>query len=253
MMKFYSIIFILLLNVTAMNAMSLESSSTNLPDGFVYLHEVDPSIILEMKYAGNDNFIGSKIDGYVMPVAILTRQAAEALKTVQKDLITQGYSLVVYDAYRPNKAVQHFVRWSKTNDVKNKMAFYPYVDKSQIIPLGYIAAKSAHSRGSTVDLTIISVNHTLQLASVIKQRTLTDGSIIPYHDDGTIDMGSSFDLFDEVSHHDSRKNIPDLNNRRNFLKEMMIKHGFIPYAKEWWHYTLANEPFPDRYFDFDVK
>ncbi|WP_316354941.1 M15 family metallopeptidase [Candidatus Trichorickettsia mobilis] len=253
MMKFYSIIFILLFNVTAMNAMSLESSNTNLPEGFVYLHEVDPSIILEMKYAGNDNFIGSKIDGYIMPVAILTKQAAEALKAVQKDLLTYDYSLVVYDAYRPNKAVQHFVRWSETNDTKNKIAFYPYVNKAQIIPLGYIAAKSAHSRGSTVDLTIINVHHTLQLASVIKQRTLTDGSIIPYHDDGTIDMGSSFDLFDEVSHHDSRKNIPDLNNKRNFLKEMMIKHGFIPYAKEWWHYTLANEPFPDRYFDFDVK
>lgn len=235
-----------------MSNASAESSNSNLPNGFVYLHEVDPSIIIDMKYATNDNFIGDRIDGYLMPVAILTKEAAEALRNVQKEVLTRGYSLVVYDAYRPSKAVQHFVRWSNTDDNRKKAEFYPYIEKSQIISSGYIALKSSHSRGSTVDLSIISLNSTLKPIKLTK-RALTDGTTILYRDDGSMDMGSSFDLFDGMSYHDSKQNKPELNDRRNFLKEIMIKHGFASYRKEWWHYTLAKEPFVDQYFDFDVK
>lgn len=250
------IIWMILLNLNTTYATNttkdVKSVTTVLPAGFVYLHEIDPSIIIDMKYAGNDNFIGRKINGYLVPVAILTKEAAVALSNVQNELKQHGYSLVVYDAYRPEKAVKQFINWAETDNQKTKMVFYPYIEKAQIIPFGYVATKSSHSRGSTVDVTIISLSHTVKPVN-IKNRTLLDGTKILYRDDGTEDMGSFFDLFDTASHYGSAKIDHLATNKRRFLRDIMTKHHFLPLEKEWWHYTLDNEPFPNTYFDFDIK
>jgi len=201
-----------------------------LPKGFVYLDDVIPDAHYVVRYYSEYNFVGARIDGYKAPYAIMTAKAAEALKAVSEEVNALGYELKIYDAYRPAKAVSHFVRWSKdAKDTKMKKWFYPDIDKKNLFKLGYIATKSGHSRGSTVDLTLV------------------------YKKTGkVVDMGSNYDFLGEISHHGSKQITKKQTDNRNVLKRTMEKHGFKAYSKEWWHYTLNNEPYPKQYFDFDV-
>ncbi|WP_256758048.1 M15 family metallopeptidase [Cohnella sp. WQ 127256] len=202
-----------------------------LPKGFVYVEDIIPDAKFEIRYYGEYNFVGERIDGYKEPVAILTSQAAKALKAVNKELDSKGYVLLIYDAYRPQKAVDHFIRWSKdAKDTKMKEEFYPEVDKTKVFKLGYVASKSGHSRGSTVDLTLV------------EKKT---GKIV--------DMGSPYDFFGAISSHGTKLITAKQTANRNLLKNAMVKQGFKFYNKEWWHYTLNKEPYPNKYFTFDVE
>lgn len=211
--------------------------------GFVNLTEVVPDAILEIRYYSTYNFVGSRIDGYLQPTALLSREAADSLRAVSDDLKTQGYRLKIFDAYRPQMAVDHFARWGKDlNDTIMKKYFYPHIDKSRLFVLGYIAHHSGHSRGSTVDLTLFDMNSEKE-----------------------VDMGGTFDWFGHESHADCGGNPLTLKHRPNdtitsiqfqnrmLLRKVMQKHGFIPYKNEWWHFTLRNEPFPNSYFNFPVQ
>ncbi|XID94810.1 M15 family metallopeptidase [Paenibacillaceae bacterium WGS1546] len=202
-----------------------------LPDGFVYLDEAVPGALFDIRYFTDDNFVGEKIDGYKAPVPIASKAAAKALKRVNDELAQDGYVLLIYDAYRPQKAVEHFIRWAADpEDTKMKETYYPEVDKTKVFKLGYVASRSGHSRGSTIDLTIARA------------------------DTGEpLDMGSPFDFFGDVSGHGTELIGPEQKANRERLKNVMVKYGFNPYNKEWWHYTLKDEPFPKRYFDFDVE
>ncbi|BBI34215.1 M15 family metallopeptidase [Cohnella abietis] len=202
-----------------------------LPKGFVYMDEVIPAAKSEIRYYSDYNFVGKRIDGYKAPIAILASDAAKALKAVSDEVEKKGYTLLIYDAYRPQKAVNHFIRWAKdSKDTKMKDIFYPAVDKTKVFKLGYVASKSGHSRGGTVDLTIID------------KKT---GEIV--------DMGSPYDFFGDISSHGTKLITSEQTANRNILKNAMVKHGFRLYSKEWWHYTLNKEPFPNKYFDFDVE
>lgn len=204
-----------------------------LPNGFVYIKDIIPSIELELRYAGTNNFIGTPINGYLKPVGIITLETALALKKVQLDLNKKNLGLKIYDAYRPQKAVNHFVSWAKDlNDTLNKQAFYPTVKKENLFKEQYIASKSGHSRGGTVDITIINLS--------------TD-------EKEEFDMGSTYDFFGKkslVSNQDLTAK--QLQNRKN-LQEVMRKHNFRNYPQEWWHFTLRKEPFPTTYFNFDIE
>ncbi|MDR1229592.1 MAG: L,D-transpeptidase family protein [Azoarcus sp.] len=200
------------------------------PAGFVYVRDAIPEAALEIRYFGVDNFMGARVEGYEAPEALLSVEAAAALKAAGKDLRGKGYGLKIFDAYRPEWAVRHFVRWAKDlTDAGNKASFYPDVDKARLFELGYIAGKSAHSRGSAVDLTLVD---------------LKSGQ--------DVDMGSRFDFFGEISHHGSRLVTARQAANRNILRKAMEARGFRRLETEWWHYTLKNEPYPDTYFDFPV-
>ncbi|CAI6029531.1 M15 family metallopeptidase [Cohnella sp. JJ-181] len=202
-----------------------------LPKGFVYLDEVIPSAVYDIRYYGDYNFVGARVEGYKGPYAVMTQQAAAALKSVAADLAVKGYKLVIYDAYRPQKAVDHFIRWSKDpEDQKTKDVFYPDTEKSKLFKLGYLAGKSGHSRGSTVDLSIAIAN---------------TGKLV--------DMGGSYDFLGGISAHGAKLANASQTSNRNLLKKAMEKRGFKAYSKEWWHYTLAKEPYPKTYFNFDVE
>jgi len=209
----------------------LMSMAQTLPEGFVDVKKVIPNLRTDLRYYGTNNFIGRPIDGYEKPRCILTKEAAEALKKVQEDFEKLGFGLLVFDAYRPQRAVNQFMRWAEDpNDTKMKEQFYPNLDKSSLFKEDFIASKSGHSRGSTVDLTIVS---------------LKTGHIL--------DLGSDFDLFDEKSSVNYKNITKNQRAIRLMLQRRMIKHGFKPYEKEWWHFTLENEPYPDTYFDFSIK
>lgn len=225
--------------------------------GFVYLHEVDPTILVSLRYLNNENFVGKPVDGYKKSVVIMTKQAADALKQAHDEFKKDGYRLVVYDAYRPQQAVNHFMRWSEdVNDQVKKSHYYPRVNKADVFELGYVAKKSGHSRGSTIDLTLIKQDQQLHDIKEEK-RTLLDGYTITFLDDGTIDMGSSFDLFDTASHFENNLIAEEFKKLRTYLKNVMEKYGFKNYAEEWWHFTLKDEPYSaikdDSYFDFAVE
>ena len=222
------------------------SKGLALPPGFVYLDKIDSSIIQSQRYNSNDNFVGQPIDGYKSGRVVLTVKASKA-----QDLLKQkGYIIVVYDGYRPQTAVNNFLAWRKNSqDVKMKADYYPRVDKAKVFELGYVAKQSGHSRGSTVDMSIIPADQNLHTIKRQK-RLLSDGFEILFLDDGTIDMGSSFDLFDKASHQTNDLISPKHQELRNFLKEIMENCGFENYEEEWWHFTLKNEPFPETYFDF---
>ena len=211
-----------------------ESGTPALPKGFVHLAQIAPGIRQEIRYYTNYNFVGTRIDGYLAPACILTVPAAEALKAVQAELATFGLGLKVYDCYRPQRAVNHFIRWAKDlADTRMKRVFYPDVDKKDLFKDGYIAARSSHSRGSTADLTIVAL--------------APDGTA------SDIDMGTGFDLFSLKSWPTSRAIGGGQRAHRMLLQALMVKHGFAPYPQEWWHFTLKGEPHPDTYFDFPVE
>ncbi|MBR4764719.1 MAG: M15 family metallopeptidase [Lachnospiraceae bacterium] len=207
---------------------------TNLSDDasdFVLLSEAVPDAILEIRYYSTYNFVGDRIDGYEEPVAILTEEAAAALKEASDDLISQGYRLKIYDAYRPQMAVDNFMAWAlDEEDVRMKQYFYPELDKDVLFPQGYIAEHSGHSRGSTVDLTLFDMETEKE-----------------------VDMGGTFDYFGELSHPDYTEITEEQYENRMILREVMMKHGFKPLEEEWWHFTLVDEPYPDTYFTFPVN
>ncbi len=210
----------------------VSARSSNDSSGFVVLAEVVPDIIQEIRYFSTYNFVGDRIAGYEQPVALMTIEAAQALKEVADELRERGYRLKIYDAYRPQMAVDNFVSWAENlDDTRMKKYFYPQVDKSRLFAEGYIAEHSGHSRGSTVDLTLFDMKTGKE-----------------------VDMGGTFDYFGELSHPDYTGKLTkrQLKNRQ-LLREVMIKHGFKPLETEWWHFTLKNEPYPDTYFTFAVR
>lgn len=224
-----------------------------LPAGFVYLSDIDPSIKKSLRYCGDCNFLGTIVDGYINETVILTNKAAQLLTQIQQKIAHDGYGLVIYDSYRPQMAVDHFLRWSlDVKDQRTKSWFYPNIDKTRVFELGYMSKRSSHTRGSTVDLTLIKLGEELR-DPVPQPRIMLDGSQIVFLDDGTVDMGSSFDLLDQASHYENNLIADKYKLRRNYLKQIMVDHGFKPYSKEWWHFSLENEPFPDIFFNFPVE
>ena len=223
------------------------------PAGFVHVTDAVPDAILEIRYHSTYNFVGDRIDGYEQPTALLTEEAAKALKAVSDDVKKQGFRLKIYDAYRPQRAVTHFMNWAKDlEDTRMKPYFYPDLDKSVLFARGYIMEKSGHSRGSTVDLTLFDMKTGKEL-----------------------DMGGTFDWFGRESHPDwggdpatlkytgkypgklpppaGRTITAEQFRNRMLLRSAMMRHGFKPLAEEWWHFTLADEPYPDTYFDHPVR
>ncbi len=204
--------------------------NNNLEDGFVYLKDIDHSVIVDLKYYSSENFTGQPVEGYHSNTAILTNAAALALSNAQDDFNKLGYSLILYDAYRPQRAVDFFVQWSKNqNDTINKRTYYPNIKKPELFKLGYIAYKSGHSRGSTVDVSLVEISTNKEL-----------------------DMGTIFDYFGVESHTFFDDISEKQKSNRLILFEAMSNNGFKNYSKEWWHYTLENEPF-QKYFDFPVE
>lgn len=202
-----------------------------IPEQFTYLN--DPRIILSLDYLTTNNFIGRPLPGYIKPVCIITKPAAKALIAVQDELdrLETGYVLKIFDTYRPTTTVDEFLRWSQDlSDQAQKAKFYPNINKADLFKLGYLVARSSHSRGSTVDLTLVNANTKQEL-----------------------DMGTIFDFFGEESHTDSKLISVQAQQNRQFFKSLMAKHGFTNLPEEWWHYTLEDEPFPDTYFDFEIK
>ena len=198
---------------------------------FVVLTDVDPNVILEIRYYSTYNFVGDRIDGYEQPTALLTKEAATALKEVSDDLEKKGYRLKIYDVYRPQKAVNHFERWAEDiGDTRMKDYFYPNLDKSVLFDQGYIANYSGHSRGSTVDLTLFDMKTEKE-----------------------VDMGGTFDYFGEESHPDYKNITDEQYKNRMMLRQAMLDHGFKQIDTEWWHFTLEDEPYPDTYFTFPVN
>ncbi len=202
-----------------------------LPEGFVYVKKIIPDMDFELRYYTKNNFVGRRIEGYNANKLILTKETALALKQVHEALQNQNLCLKVYDGYRPQRAVNHFMRWAENlNDTINKAAFYPDIDKKNLFEEQYIATRSGHSKGSTVDVTIIDGNTGKPL-----------------------DMGGNYDFFGEASWVDYQ-NLSDAQKaNRQLLQTMMLKYGFKNYQKEWWHFTLKNEPFPNTFFDFPIE
>lgn len=218
----------------------------------VSLAEIDPTIKVEALYSTDHNFIGKPIDGYRRNKCFLTPKAAEALAKVQKAALAQNYTLKVYDCYRPQRAVDHFIRWAKdANDTKMKDLFYPTVEKSRLFAEGYIAEKSGHSRGSTVDVTLVALSSDNPPFHFIKKRC--DDLEHDFAADGSLYMGTDYDCFSPLSHTVNVDVPANAQAHRLLLRHLMEKYGFKNYDKEWWHYTLENEPYPDTYFDFEVK
>ncbi|NNN04671.1 MAG: M15 family metallopeptidase [Elusimicrobia bacterium] len=225
-----------------------------LPSDFVRLRDVDASILQDIRYAGPHNFVGRPIAGYAAPECLLVRAAARALAEAQAELKPYGLSLKVYDCYRPQRAVDDFVAWAKnTADQKMKKEFYPNVDKADLFKDGYIAAKSGHSRGATVDLTLVSLPaappERYSPGDALRACTLPRGR--RYGDEG-LDMGTGFDCFDPRAHTAAAVGRHQKMHRL-LLKTLLEKHGFTNLPEEWWHFTLSREPYPDRTFDVEVR
>lgn len=206
-------------------------NETTDPSGFVVLTDFIPQIVQEIRYYSTYNFVGDRIDGYEEPCALLTLEAARALKAVSNEMIVHGYRLKVFDAYRPVSAVSHFILWGiEDQDVRMRPYFYPALEKQELFARGYIAKRSSHSRGSAVDLTLLDMRTGKEL-----------------------DMGSPFDLFSEVSHPDCRTITDEQYENRMLLQKAMVRNGFLPLDCEWWHFCLKDEPYPDTYFTFPVS
>lgn len=212
----------------------MKSGNETMHEDFVDVREAVPGIVVTARYAGNDNFTGGPITGYEADKVIVSKPVAVALAEIQVELAAEGLALKLFDGYRPQRAVDHFMRWiADSDDTDNKADYYPDVAKADLVKLGYIAEKSGHSRGGSVDLTIVSLE--------------------PGGEWRELDMGSSWDLFDEKSHAGSTLVDANAQANRKKLTDLMVKHGFKPYSEEWWHFTLADEPYPNIYFDFPIR
>lgn len=228
---------------------------TQKPADVVSLGDVDPTIVIEARYVTDHNFVGKPIDGYEAPLCLLTRPAAEGLKKAQADLAPFGFSLKVYDCYRPQRAVQNFVAWAEdVEEIDMKGEFYPNVDKTNLFKDGYIAERSGHSRASTVDLTIVpkgsKPKRVYKAGESLVDCRAPQTKRFP---DDSLDMGTGYDCFDPKSHTAHAQLDQAQRANRLLLKSVLEKHGFENYDKEWWHFTLKNEPYPDTFFDFPVK
>jgi zinc D-Ala-D-Ala dipeptidase len=210
------------------------------PPGFVDAATVVDGLVVDMRYFGTDNFVGEKIDGYERPVCLLAAPAARALAKIQHDLAPRRLGLKVFDCYRPARTVAHFVRWARRpeTDPKRKAEYYPDIDKRDLFRLGYVATRSGHSRGATVDLTIVR---------------RTDGAELDTELGTELDMGTHYDFAGPQSWPSDKSVSAKAQDNRALLARAMTRDGFVPYSKEWWHFTLANEPFPHTYFDFPVR
>ncbi|MDI3390542.1 M15 family metallopeptidase [Streptomyces sp. B-S-A8] len=243
------------LAVTVAPAPAQAEPEPKAPDAFVALRDVDPTILQEIRYTTPHNFVGEPVDGYRKPMCILTEPAAKALHKAQRKLLRRGYSLKVYDCYRPQRAVDHFVRWAKDlDDERMKPEFYPQVDKSRLFADGYIAEKSGHSRGSTVDLTVV------RLPAVPTRPYVPGEPLVPCYapqderfPDNSVDMGTGFDCFDTLSHTDDPRVTGEQRANRDLLRGVLARQGFVNLPEEWWHFTYRPELFPDTYFDFPVS
>ena len=210
---------------------SIIFKAQDLPKGFVYLEDIAPSIKVELRYLSNNNFIGKPIEGYKSNCVIITKETAVLLKKIQQELLKKELSLKIFDAYRPQQAVNHFVKWARVlNDTLMKKEYYPNVAKSTLFKKGYIASKSGHSRGSTVDLTIVNTKINKEL-----------------------NMGSPYDFFGIKSHPFNQSITKIEKQNRMLLRKVMVDNGFNPYKNEWWHFTLKKEPFPKTYFNFLIN
>jgi len=217
-----------------------------MPADFVDLGAIDPSIAIDIRYAGAHNFTGHRVPGYLADKCLLTRPAAEELRKIQTQLREFGLSLKLYDCYRPQNAVDYFVQWGKNPaDTAMKAEYYPRVPKDELIAQGYIASPSSHSRGSTVDVTIVSD----QTNSATSRARQSCGATDP----AALDMGTGFDCFDEMAHVHAAGISAAQRGNRMLLQSLFVKAGFKPYPNEWWHFTLEEEPYPTTYFDFPVK
>lgn len=231
----------------------LPNTSWALPKGFVYLDKIAPSIIQNMRYASSYNFIGRPITGYSRGRCILTHQAADKLANIQAQALNKGYSLKVYDCYRPQRAVDDFFQWSKNSQNGMKQAFYPREDKTTLFTKGYIAKYSGHSRGSTVDLSLVPLK---QKTKKHRSNKELSACFAPYKKritDDSVDMGTNYDCLDKSAHVFYKKITKRARYNRYLLRKLMINNGFYPYSKEWWHFTLRNEPFKRQYFNFLVS
>lgn len=225
------VLLLVLCSLPAGQRVLAQNNDDAVPDSFVELRGLIPALHLELRYYSEDNFVGRVIDGYLGEKVFMTKEAASALSNVQDEVTAFGLSLKVFDAYRPQPAVDHFVRWAEDlNDKKMKQVFYPSVAKEVLFDEGYISARSGHSRGSTIDLTLIDAKTGEEL-----------------------DMGSPWDFFDPSSWPSYQELSVQARANRNLLAAVMTKHGFSGITTEWWHFTLGNEPFPDTYFSFPVK
>ena len=208
-----------------------------------------------MKYFSKDNFTGDIVPHYKANRGIMTKEAAIALSKAQKKFLEKGYSIVIYDAYRPSSSVQYFVEWmNDKNNIKRKKFNYPYIEKKIDMKDIYINSVSGHSRGSTIDLSIIDKNKILLKESIYEERTF-NGKIYPFNNDNTIDCGTSFDLMDPASWSFNNKYdfTEEQKNNRKFIRDIMESEGFKVLDEEWWHFTLKNEPYPEQYFDFEIQ
>lgn len=242
-------------NFAIMLLLSMTSwAHANLPQNFVYLKNIGPSIQQEMRYASSHNFIGQPVNGYTASECILTRNAALALSKVQTELKKSSLSLKVYDCYRPQKAVDNFIVWSKQkNKQEMKAEFYPRVNKADFFKLGYVAEKSGHTRGSTMDLTIVPEASTQTNYHVGDKLVACYAPRNQRFADNSIDMGTGYDCMDERAHADNKEINAQAYQHRQLLRSLMEQNGFVPYQEEWWHFTFKDEPYPNTYFDFNVQ
>ena len=222
-------LILILLTFLCLSSFSYASQISCDKSDFAPIYTVIDDAVYDIRYYSSYNFTGNKINGYKAPVAYMTKEGLNALSIAAKDLRKQGYRLLIWDSYRPQKAIDNFVEWINNPNDEGDKSFYPNLKKSDLLKGQYIMAKSGHSRGSTVDLTLIK----------------KDGSFV--------DMGGTFDLFSEISHPDYKKLTKEQKKNRKILHDAMIKAGFQGIDSEWWHFTLKNEPYPDTYFDFDVE
>ena len=220
-----------LLGAALMALIGAEARAQPVPDGFVDATAVVPGLVVDLRYASDNNFVGRPIPGYEAPRCLLTRPATDALAAVQAELAGDRLGLKVFDCYRPARAVAQFVRWARDpNDIGRKQAFYPEIDKRDLLRLGCISSRSRHSRGSTVDLSLVDQASGREL-----------------------DMGTPFDYFGPASAYAAAGLTPVQRANRARLRSVMLRHGFVPIAKEWWHFTLRSEPFPTTSFDFSAR
>ncbi|MEN6373653.1 MAG: M15 family metallopeptidase [Smithella sp.] len=248
-------LFFLFLAVSTLQSAGACTACARMPEGFVDIKSVIPDVDLDIRYFGPHNFLGEQVKGYNAGKCILTKEAATALAKVQKELAQFSLSLKIYDCYRPQRAVDHFVKWAtEIENTKTKKEFYPTVDKRNLFKDGYIDSKSGHSRGSTIDLTIVPVPVPKQ-ADYIPGQELS-ACYLPANarfQDNSIDMGTGFDCFSELSHTENKSIGLQQRLNRMLLKSLMTKYGFRNFEKEWWHYTLINEHYPNTYFDFVIE
>lgn len=216
----------------------LTNNCMALGKNFTYLEQHAPSIMQEIRYAGENNFVGRPINGYLSGRCILTKKAAKQLAKVQQDALSLGYSLKVYDCYRPQMAVNDFKAWARSGDNKMKNAFYPNINKRKLFKLGYIASYSGHSRGSTVDITLVPIDESMRADD---------------HANHPLDMGTPYDFMDKRSHVFNNAISREAKKNRMTLRRLMLQHGFKPYNKEWWHFSLRNELYRRSYFNFAVQ